>query len=148
LITNFAADVKRAVFRSMKSALDEVPGPASDPMPGHAGDAVARGGGDRPPLGRPAPRRTLTAEEMAVVRTQLTTLIRQQPGQSTAQLARAVGIPSAKLRPQLRRLADEGVIRVDEQFSGGLKRHTYRPEAEPWPGHRAEVSAVAAGASA
>lgn len=148
LITNFAADVKLAVLRSLQSAFAGVPAFADSAA--RATDGAARGAADTHPPRRatPAPRRTLTAEEMAAVRTQLTTLIRQRPGQSTAELARAVGVPSAKLRPQLRQLADEGVIRVDAQFSGGLKRHTYQPEAGPWPGHQAELPAVAAGASA
>jgi hypothetical protein len=147
LITKFAADVKLTVLRSLQSAFVGVPDLDADSM-ASATDGMAPAGADTHPPRRAAPRRTLTAEEMAVVRTQLTTLIRQQPGQSTAELARAVGVPSAKLRPQLRQLADEGVIRVDAQFSGGLKRHTYQPEAEPWPGHHAELPAEAAGAAA
>jgi predicted transcriptional regulator len=149
LITKFAADVRQAVLRNLQSVFADVPSLVADST-ARATDAIAGADADTypPRRGTPAPRRTLTADEMAVVRTHLIALIRQQPGQSTAQLARTVGVPSAKLRPQLRQLADEGVIRVDAQFSGGLKRHTYRPAAEALLGHHAELPAVAAGASA
>jgi hypothetical protein len=144
LVLKFVADVQHmtqhATFRILRSTFDRVLGRM---------DSTAISGVDgMPPLRRAAPRCTLTVHQLAVVRARLVTLIREQPGQSTAELARAVGIPSGKLRPQLRQLADEGVIRIDTQFSGGLKRHTYRAEAESWPAHHADLPAVAAGASA
>lgn len=142
LIVNFVADVRtaiqRAALRSVQSAFDGVADQASN--------AVAIGTTAALPR-RPAPRRTRTADELAVVRAQLAMLIRERPDQTTAELASATGIPSGKLRPQLHQLADEGVIRVDEHVSRGLKRYTYRA-AEPFPGHRAEPPALAAGVAA
>lgn len=84
---------------------------------------------------------------MALVRAQVTAIIRQQPDQSTAELARAVGVTSNKLRPQLRQLADEGVISVEEHDLGGVKRYTYRAADLP-PMHQSEPLLLVVGAPA
>jgi hypothetical protein len=142
LIVNFVADVQtviqRAALRSVQAAFDGVPVQASR--------AVAIGAA-AVPARRPVPRRSRTADELASVRAQLATLIREQPDRTTAELARAIGIPSNSLRPQLHQLADEGVIRVDQHVSSGLRRYTYRA-AEPAPVHHAEAPVLAAGAAA
>jgi hypothetical protein len=141
LIVNFVANVRiatqRAALRSVQSAFAGIPDLAI---------SATASGTDALPLRRPASRRTRTADELASVRAQLATLIRDQPGQSTAELARAVGIPGGKLRPQLRQLAEEGVIRIEERVNSGLRRHIYLA-TEPLPGHRAEPP-MAAGAAA
>lgn len=141
LITKFEADVKLVVLRSLQSAFDL----------GAAGlvratEDLPRAAVDPFPVRQAAARRTLTPDELAVVRAKVTTLIRQQPGQSTAELARIVGIPSGRLRPQLRQLINEHVIEVEERINGGLKRHTYRA-AEPRAEHRAQPIALVVGAS-
>jgi len=166
LIVNFVADVQtviqRAALRSVQAAFDGVPVQASraviqraalrsvqaafDGVPVQASRAVAIGAA-AVPARRPVPRRTRTADELASVRAQLATLIREQPDRTTAELARAIGIPSNSLRPQLHQLADEGVIRVDQHVSSGLRRYTYRA-AEPAPVHHAEAPVLAAGAAA
>lgn len=142
LVRKFVADVAHvaqlAAFRSVQSAFDGIADRA---------DRAAAGDGDIPPPRRPAPRRTLTADQLAMVRAQLATLIRERPGQTTAELARAVGIPSGRLRPQLRQLADAGVIHIDTRSLGGPRRNTYRA-AEPPPGQPAKLPAVLAGAAA
>jgi hypothetical protein len=53
-------------------------------------------------------RREMTAAERAVMRAQVTALIRPQPDQSIAELACTVGLTSAQLRTQLRQLAEDG----------------------------------------
>lgn len=72
-------------------------------------------------------------------------LIMGRSGQGTNELASILGIPSAQLRPQLRHLANEGVIAVEKHNLGAVKRHTYRA-VERAPGHHAQSLAVGAAA--
>jgi hypothetical protein len=145
LITRFEADVRLAVLRSLQSAFAFAPDLGSDST-ARAPDGLASVPVDPLPIPRAA-RRTLTPDELAEVRAKVTALIHQHPGQSTAELARIVGIPTGKLRPLLRQLIDERVIEVEEKVSGGLRRYRYRA-AESRPDHRTEPLAMAAGASA
>jgi len=110
---------------------------------GHVGETVASHGDRQPSARRPASRR-LTVDELTSVGTQLATLIREQPGQTTAQLARALSIPSHKLIRPLRQLKDAGVIRTEERYIRGLWRLTYSAagprhahHTEPLPGSAA-----------
>jgi len=153
LITKFEADVRRAVLRSLHAALDPALGLGAgliSPDPDTAARTVHRMTRAAEATHRPRRRAshpTRTTEEMAHVRAQVTAVIRQQPDQSTAELARTVGVTSNQLRPQLRQLADEGVISIAEHDLGGVKRHTYRA-AELHPVHHAEPLLHAVGASA
>lgn len=155
LILNFEADVRRAVLGALHAALDAAPNhdtadtsPAAD-LDAEASDAEAAPGiaeiEDLPR--RLLPRAPLTAEETAAVRIRLTAIVRQQPGQGTRELASTLGIPSARLRPQLRQLASEGVIAIEEHNLGGVKRHTYRA-VERHPGQHADLLPLAVGAAA
>jgi hypothetical protein len=94
-----------------------------------------------------AARRALTSEELTAVRAHATALIREQPDQGTTALARSLGIPTTTLRRQLQRLASEGAICIEERFSDGHRRHTYR-SADPLPAQRPEPPPLAAEASA
>jgi hypothetical protein len=147
LIAKFSADVTHIMHRSMQSAFSGVPDLDAD-SEAHAADGHTRVAGDTGPrrpikTRRPPP----TAEQMAVVRTQVAALIREQPGQSTRELARTIGIPSTNLRPQLRRLADDGLIHIEKHVRHGLTRHTYRP-ADSRSEYGPEMPPIATGASA
>ena len=136
-VENFAAEIDRAardaVARILRSALDGI----SSHM-GEAGGNVR----DDTPLSSRAPRRALTADELASMRTRLASLIREQPGQSTAELARALGLSSGKLRPELRQLADAGAIRIEKHCLGGLSRYTYFATELRGPGVDASIAAA------
>ncbi len=142
-VENFIVEVERAaqravlrIVRSAFSNTDDVVGIVDDPT--------------RPssltPLSRTPPRRPLTSDELTVMRAQLVARIDDRPGQTTAELARAMGVPSDRLRPQLRQLADAGVIRIEERFLGGLWRHTYFA-ADPAHGPRVDASIAPEGAA-
>ena len=75
--------------------------PALDPLPPR-----------RAPV--PASRRT----DLVALREQLLSCVRDNPGSTTAQLGRRLGIHTAKLRRQLGRLAAEGALRCEERPSG------------------------------
>lgn len=146
LITKFEADVRLAVLRGLSSVFDR----AADVDAGrlaYPAAALSSAPVDPLPAPRAPARRTFTAEDLVAIRVRLTTLIRQQPGLSTTQLARIVGIPSGKLRRQLRQLIDERVIEIEEKAGGGFRRHTYRPTT-PHVEHRAEPLTLVAGALA
>ena len=120
-VENFVADVEKAAQRAVLRALRSI----FDTTPSHPGDVAENVGDHMRPPNRSARRRTLTAEQWIAMRAQLATCIRERLGQSTLELARAVGIPSGRLRPQLRQLADAGAIRIERHFLGGLWRYTY-----------------------
>ncbi len=151
LIMKFEADVRRTVLRALQAALDATPSldtadisPTADLDAGASAAEAAPGtAGIAHPPRRVSPRQPLTAEESAAVRVRLTAILRQQPGQGTRELANILGIPSARLRPQLRQLANEGVIAIEEHNLGGVKRHTYRA-VERNAGHHADSLPLAA----
>jgi hypothetical protein len=152
LILKFEADVRHIVRVALLAALDATPNfdPAMSPAVDLDAGASAAGATRGPdeiadPPRRTLPRSPLTAEEIAAVRIRIAAVLRQQPGQGTRDLASILGIPSAQLRSQLRQLASEGVISVEEHNLGGVKRHTYRA-VERHPGHHAESLAVGAAA--
>lgn len=117
LSLTFAVDIRLAVLRSVHSALTAVA--ALDgyrTLPGADTTARATGGAPRG-AAHPAKaiavrhrprRREMTTAELALMRAQVTALIRPQPDQSIAELACTVGLTSAQLRTQLRQLAEEG----------------------------------------
>jgi len=152
LILKFEADVRHAVSTALLAALGTAlnldtaaMSPTADlDAEASAADATRSPAAIADPPRRPLPRPPLTAEEAAAVRIRIAAILRQQPGQGTRELARLLGIPSAQLRPQLRQLASEGVISVEEQNLGGVKRHTYRA-VERHPGH---PNSLAVGAAA
>jgi hypothetical protein len=138
-VENFVTDVEsaaqRAVLRILRSAFD---GTSC-----HTGDTAGSASDDTPPSSSPTRRRALIADELVSMRARLASLIREQPGQSTAQLARTIGTTSNRLRPLLRQLVDAGTIRIEERFLRGLWRYTYFATV-PVHGSRDDVPIAAA----
>ena len=155
LILNFEADVRRTVLGALQAALDVAPNLDTADMSATADlDAGASAAGAAPstigiayPSRFRPPRHRRTAEEIAAVRVQLTAILRQQPGRGIRELAIILGIPSVQLRPQLRQLANDGVITIEEHNLGGVKRYTYRT-VDRLPGHHADALPLAVGAAA
>jgi hypothetical protein len=120
--TTFIAEIERAVTAAIHAAFAQVSA--------HAVDAVAtpRAGGPAldplPPRRAPVPalrRAPVPASrsiDLAALREQLIGCIRDNPGSTTAQISRLLGIQPAKLRGQLGRLEAEGVFRCEERPDG------------------------------
>jgi hypothetical protein len=87
---------------------------------------VANSGGDVPSPGESAHKRVPISPDVALT-LNVVTRIRENPGCSTVQLGRSLGIHSAKLRRYLRKLAIDGAIRIEESRSkfGGQRCYTY-----------------------
>lgn len=131
-ITEIKKAAKRAAIEAVLSAFDGESDLPSD------GTATAK---SKVPSMTAARRRTSTRADIAAVRVRVVAFLREQPGPTTAQLSKALGIHSSKLRPVLRMLADDGAIRIEESsdtFFGGQRRRVYfalenanRADADP-----------------
>lgn len=141
LAARYQEDVKRAVIRALRTALDGTSTVDADRTTHAAAiDAEVRtsrvnstsyvGEVMLSALRSPHPH-SLTAEVRDAIRTRVIASIRQQPGQSTSELARTLGLPTAQLRRQLHRLVAEGVISIEEHALGGCAKCRRRGSRQP-----------------
>jgi len=98
---SFMAETERTVTAAIRKAFAEI---SMHPVD----DAAAA------TLLNPPPRLT----ERALLREQLIRCIHDNPGSTTAELSRLLGVHDGKIRRQLRRLSVEGVLRWEERRSG------------------------------
>lgn len=118
-ITDIMKAAKRAAIEVILSAFDDKSNPSSD--------ATATTEHQAPSM-TASRRRTSTRTDTAEVRMRVVAFLREQPGPTTAQLSKALGIHSSKLRRMLRMLADDGAIRIEESSDtlfGGQRRRVY-----------------------
>jgi hypothetical protein len=118
-ITDIRKAAKRAAIEVILSAFDDKSNPPSD---------VTATAENRAPSMTGARRRTSTGADTAAVRMRVVAFLREQPGPTTTQLSKALGIHSSKLRRVLRMLADDGAIRIEESSDtlfGGQRRRVY-----------------------
>lgn len=146
-IEAFLAAIMRAVERAAIAALR-----AALPGPSRVGDAhesameAARGEGharrrETAPPAAPVPRRTSTPTDAAALGGRIVACVGAHPGSTVMQLAPYVGVHETTLRRHLHRLADDGLIRIEERPSirfGGQPTRAYfvigraeGPPAEP-----------------
>lgn len=131
-ITDITKAAKRAAIEAIGSAFDDKSNPPSDATATAKSQATSM---------TAARRRTSTRADTAAVRMRVVAFLREQPGPTTAQLSKALGIHSSKLRRVLRMLADDGAIRIEESSDilfGGQRRRVYfalenanRADADP-----------------
>lgn len=124
-VETFVGEIVRAAERAAIEAANEAIRASFAQVSGRP-DTVANSGGDVPSPGESAHKRAPTSPDVALT-LNVVTRIRENPGCSTAQLGRSLGIHSAKLRRHLRKLAIDGAIRIEESRSkfGGQRCYTY-----------------------
>ena len=122
-MSQFELDVERALETFLAEIAKAAERAAIEGI--HA--AFVRLSAQAPPPKRSTHRRASAQIDHAAVRDRVVARIRVQPGCNTTQLGRALGIHRSKLRLQLRKLADDGAIRIEERVSGsgGQRRRTY-----------------------
>jgi predicted transcriptional regulator len=119
----FLATIRRAAERAAVEVIRSSFARVSVQM----GGAVGASDEDAAPPDELAHRRASSTSDLAAMRERVVSWLRANPGSSTVQLGRSLGIHSYKLRRYLRKLADDGVIRFEESSAGlgGLRRRAY-----------------------
>jgi len=107
-----------------------------------AGHAMGAVGNESPPPKEHAHRRAPAQIDRAAMRERIVAFIRDNPGCNTTQLSRSLGAHRSRLRRQLRNLADNRAIRIEERSPGfGRQLHRTYFVVEPGNGASAHTEA-------
>jgi predicted ArsR family transcriptional regulator len=90
----------------------------------------------------------LTPTARAELLTRTLAVIREHPGSTTARLAKVLGLRIDPMKRYLKKLADDGAVRIEMQQVGGWPRRAYFAAELVVNGHGDGGSSVPAGVSA